>query len=131
VLQTPRADDPLADLTNRERNVLSLVAEGHTNNAIAERLILARLATPGDLQPGLQMRPRHREALQRISKSWCPIRVHVSPSQALDDHRMPASQRSKPVIAVDLQALRGGFVEAHVVIPRGPRGGFVGTASWA
>ena len=40
VLQTPRADDPLADLTNRERDVLSLVAEGHTNNAIAERLFL-------------------------------------------------------------------------------------------
>ena len=31
-------DDPLADLTEREREVLALMAEGRTNKAIAERL---------------------------------------------------------------------------------------------
>jgi DNA-binding NarL/FixJ family response regulator len=32
------AGDPLAELTERERGVLSLMAEGHTNEAIGERL---------------------------------------------------------------------------------------------
>jgi DNA-binding NarL/FixJ family response regulator len=35
----PRAgEDPLAELTEREREVLALMAEGRTNKAIAERL---------------------------------------------------------------------------------------------
>jgi serine/threonine-protein kinase len=38
VLDTPRAADPLTGLTEREREVLTLVAEGHSNVAIADRL---------------------------------------------------------------------------------------------
>ncbi len=38
VLETPRPADPLARLTVQERKVLELVAEGHSNEEIAQRL---------------------------------------------------------------------------------------------
>jgi DNA-binding NarL/FixJ family response regulator len=39
-LLTPRRDDPLADLSPREREVLALMAEGHDNTTIAARLVI-------------------------------------------------------------------------------------------
>jgi len=36
----PRADGPLSNLTPRERDVLALMAEGRSNTAIAERLVV-------------------------------------------------------------------------------------------
>jgi DNA-binding NarL/FixJ family response regulator len=38
VFDTPRRDDPIARLTTKEREVLGLVAQGHSNDEIAARL---------------------------------------------------------------------------------------------
>jgi serine/threonine-protein kinase len=40
VLGRRRVDDPLAELSPREREVLALVAEGYSNKAVAERLFV-------------------------------------------------------------------------------------------
>jgi DNA-binding NarL/FixJ family response regulator len=41
LIDAPRADDPLTELTPREREVLALVAEGRTDRGIAEALWLS------------------------------------------------------------------------------------------
>jgi len=41
LLAAPRREDPLAELTPREREVLALVAEGRTDRGIAEALWLS------------------------------------------------------------------------------------------
>ena len=43
-MQPSRSDDPLAELTDREREVLALMAEGRTNGSIAEVLVVSEAA---------------------------------------------------------------------------------------
>ena len=61
-----RTDVPLADLTEREREVLALMAEGRTNQAICDRLFLA---------------PKTVEA--HIAKIFSKLGLQPTP----DDHR--------------------------------------------
>jgi DNA-binding NarL/FixJ family response regulator len=44
LLRRHREEDPLEELTDREREVLELMAEGRSNHAIAERLVISERA---------------------------------------------------------------------------------------
>jgi DNA-binding NarL/FixJ family response regulator len=39
--RSPNTQEPFPELTDREREVLSLIAQGYTNQAIAERLVIS------------------------------------------------------------------------------------------
>jgi DNA-binding NarL/FixJ family response regulator len=41
LVNRPRAPDPLADLTDREREVLALIAEGRSNQSVGDKLFLS------------------------------------------------------------------------------------------
>jgi DNA-binding NarL/FixJ family response regulator len=64
-----RRDDPLGELTPREREVLGLMAEGRSNHAIAEALIVTERAVEKHVTSifgklGLQPAPEdHRRVL--------------------------------------------------------------------
>ena len=61
-----RAEDPLAELTPREREVLELMAEGRSNHAIAEQLVITERA---------------------VEKHVTSIFGKLGLAPALDDHR--------------------------------------------
>jgi FixJ family two-component response regulator len=46
LIRRPRHGEPLDELTDREREVLALVAEGRSNHAIAELLVLSQWNQP-------------------------------------------------------------------------------------
>jgi DNA-binding NarL/FixJ family response regulator len=50
-----RRRDPLASLSAREREVLALIAEGHSNTAIARKLVITEAAV-GMRRPGFHAR---------------------------------------------------------------------------
>jgi DNA-binding NarL/FixJ family response regulator len=66
LLRRPRDPGPLDQLTSREREVLSLIAEGRSNAAIAERLVMSPKTVEAHV----------RQILQKLN-------LHASP----DDHR--------------------------------------------
>jgi DNA-binding NarL/FixJ family response regulator len=59
-----RERGPLNDLTDREREVLALVAEGHSNGAIGERLFLS-----------------HKTVESHISKIFMKLGIGASPAR--------------------------------------------------
>jgi DNA-binding NarL/FixJ family response regulator len=66
VLETLRVDDPLAELSERERGVLALMAEGRSNHAIAEHFVISE-----------------RTVETHIGKLFTKLSLEATP----DDHR--------------------------------------------
>ena len=58
LVNRPREQDPLAELTERERQVLELIAEGRSNQAISTKLFLSPKTIETGLPP-LLTRRRH------------------------------------------------------------------------
>jgi DNA-binding NarL/FixJ family response regulator len=66
-----RAHGPLDELTNRERDVLALLAEGHSNNAIGEKLYLSRKTIETHISQifmklGLRESPEHHRRVLAV-----------------------------------------------------------------
>jgi len=68
LLASQRADDPLAELTDREREVLRLMAEGMTNAGIARRLVLSERTVEAHVRHVLIKLdvPDHSDAHRRV-----------------------------------------------------------------
>jgi len=68
LLASQRADDPLAELTERERQVLRLMAEGMTNAGIARRLVLSERTVEAHVRHVLIKLdvPDHSDAHRRV-----------------------------------------------------------------
>ena len=66
-----RRDDPLADLTPREREVLALMAEGRSNNGIAHRLYITEGAVEKHVRSILMKLhlPKPRTTIGECSRS--------------------------------------------------------------
>ena len=71
-----RAQGPLDELTEREREVLALIAEGHSNSAIGERLFLSRKTIETCisqifLKLGLRESAEHHRRVLAVLASLC------------------------------------------------------------
>jgi DNA-binding NarL/FixJ family response regulator len=66
MLARVRRDDPIERLTPRQREVLALMAEGRSNQAIAKQLVLTEKAVVKHVSPELDLpacRDDHRRVL--------------------------------------------------------------------
>jgi DNA-binding NarL/FixJ family response regulator len=81
LLATTRSDDPISQLTPREREVLALVAEGLSNSAIATTLVVAERTVETHMRSIFQKLriPDAADQHRRVTAVLAYMRAHSTP----------------------------------------------------
>ena len=84
VRRSERADDPLTQLTDREREVLAVMAEGRSNTAIARRLSVTEHTVEKHIKNilGTLCLPRSRDDHRRVLAVLTYIRAALRPAES-------------------------------------------------
>ena len=97
-----RRDDPLAELTPRERDVLALMAEGRSNRAMADALVVSERAVEKHVTAIFSKLCRRRSRTTDVcwpcwpscapnSAQQPPLLGCTSPTAHIHDHRQTCS----------------------------------------